>query len=104
MSCVQKHDVMNTRNLNIVTQKGTKIGNDNPRISKIKENNDYPNPTKQKKVYNDVSNMFKEFVRQEEIDESCQNTAKELIRLVHDEKSVSQFIDLLYNMKHNNNT
>ena len=48
LSCVQKHDVMNTKNLHIVTRRGTKNGNDNPRISKIKENNDYPNPTKQK--------------------------------------------------------
>ena len=48
LSCVQKHDVMNTKNLHIVTRQETKLGNDNPRISKIKENNDYPNPAKQK--------------------------------------------------------
>ena len=34
--CVQKHDVMNTKNLHIVTRQGPKIGNDNPRTSKIK--------------------------------------------------------------------
>ena len=59
LSCVQKHDVMNTKNLHIVTRQGTKIGNDNPRISKIKEKNDYPNPTKQKQLYNDASDIFK---------------------------------------------
>ena len=48
--------------------------------------------------------MFKEFTRQEEVDDNQQNTVKELIRLVQDDKSVSQFIDLLYNIKHNNNT
>ena len=48
--------------------------------------------------------MFKEFVRQQEADNSRQNTVKELIHLVQDDKEVSQFIDLLYNMKHNNNT
>ena len=37
MSCVQKHDVMHTKNLHIVTRQGTKVRNDNPRISKIKE-------------------------------------------------------------------
>ena len=51
MSCVQKHDVMNTKNLHIVTRQGTKIGNDNPHISKIKENNDYPNLTKKQQNY-----------------------------------------------------
>ena len=59
LSCVQKHDVINTKNLHIVTRQGTKIGNDNPRISKIKEKNDYPNSTKQKQLYNDASDMFK---------------------------------------------
>ena len=82
LSCVQKHDVMNTKNLHIVTQQGTKIRNDNPCISKIKENNDYPNPTKQKQLYNDASNMFKEFARQEVVNDSRQNTVKELIHLV----------------------
>ena len=48
LSCVQKHDVINAKNLHIVTRQGTTIGNDNPHISKIKEKNDYPNPTKQK--------------------------------------------------------
>ena len=45
LSCVQKHDVINTKNLHIVTRQGTKIRNDNPCISKIKEQNDYPNLT-----------------------------------------------------------
>ena len=76
LSCVQKHDVMNTKNQHIVTLQGTKIGKDNPRISKIKENNDYPNPTKQKQLYNDATNMFKEFARQEEVDDSRQNMVK----------------------------
>ena len=58
LSCIQKHDVIHTKNLHIVTWQGTKIGNDNPRISKINEKNDYPNLTKQKKLYNDGWNMF----------------------------------------------
>ena len=36
LSCVQKHDVINTKNLHIVTRQGTKIGSDNPHISKMK--------------------------------------------------------------------
>ena len=44
--CVQKHDIINTKNLHIVTRKGTKTGNDNLQIIKIKEKNVYPNPVK----------------------------------------------------------
>ena len=55
-------------------------------------------------MYNETTNIFKEFARQEEVDDNRQNIVKELIRLVQDDKSVSQFIDLSYNMKHNNNT
>ena len=47
--------------------------------------------------------MFKEFARQEAVDDSQQNRIKELICLVQNDKSMSQFIDLLYNMKHSNN-
>ena len=104
LSCVKKHDVINTKNMHIVTRQGTKIGSDNPRISKIKENNDYPNPAKQKQLYKDATNIFKEFARQEEVYDSQRNTIKELIRLVQDGKAISKFIELLYNMKHNNNT
>ena len=52
LSCVQKHDVINIKNLHIVTWQGTKIVNDHQCTSKIKEKNDYPNLTKQKQLYN----------------------------------------------------
>ena len=48
---MQKNDVINTKNLHIVTRKGTKTGSDNPRISKIKEKNIYPDPLKEKQTY-----------------------------------------------------
>ena len=54
-------------------------------------------------MYNDATNIFKEFARQEEAYDSRQSIVKELIRLVQDDKVVSKFIELLYNMKHNNN-
>ena len=49
-------------------------------------------------------NVFKEFARQEEANDSRQSTFNELIHLVQDDKAISQFIELLYNMKHSNNT
>ena len=61
LSCVQKNDVINTNNLHIITQQGTKTGSDNPRISKIKEKNVYPDLVKEKQIYKDAKNVFKEF-------------------------------------------
>ena len=51
LSYVQKNDVINTKNLHIVTRQGTKAGSDNPRISKIKEKNVYSDPLKEKQTY-----------------------------------------------------
>ena len=48
MSCVQKNDVITTKNLHIVTRQRTKTGADNPKISRIKEKTVYPNPLKEK--------------------------------------------------------
>ena len=59
LSCVQKHDTINTKNLHLVTQQGTKTGSDNPQISKIKEKNVYPDLVKEKQIYKDAKNVFK---------------------------------------------
>ena len=89
MSCVQKHDIINTKNLHIVSWQGTKTGNDNPQIRKIKEKNVYPNPVKEKQIYKDATNIFREFARQEEEDDNRQDTVKDLIHLVQKYKTVS---------------
>ena len=57
---------------------------------------------KKKKIYKDAKNIFREFARQEEANDNQHNTIKELIQLVQTDNSVSQFIDLLYEIKHNN--
>ena len=87
--------------MHIVTRQGTKIGSDNPRISKIKEKNIYPDPLKEKQTYKEATNVFKEFARQEQAHDNRHNTINELIQLVQKDNSVSQFIDLLYEIKHN---
>ena len=81
-----------------------KTGNDNPQISKIKETNVYPNPVKEKQIYKYATNIFREFTWQEEEDDNRQDTVKELIHLVQRDKTISQFIDLLFKIKHNKNT
>ena len=84
-SCIKKCDIICTNNLHIGTRQGTKTGGDNPRISNINDKNEYPNPTKQKQLYNDSSNMFREFSRQEDVNEN-QNTLQELLNLIHKDK------------------
>ena len=88
--------------MHIVTWQGTKIGSDNPRISKIKEKNVYPDPLKEKQTYKEATNVFKEIAWREEANDNRNNTIKELIQLVQKYNSVSQFIDLLYEIRHNN--
>ena len=46
--------------------------------------------------------MFQEFSRQEVVNDNRQNTLHELLKLIHKDKSVTQFIDLLYNIKNKN--
>ena len=46
--------------------------------------------------------MFKKFARQEEANDNRHNTIKELIQLVQTYNSLSQLIDILYEIKHNN--
>ena len=67
---MQKNDVINTKNLHIVTQQGTKTGNGNPRINKIKEKNVYLDPVKEKQIYKDATNILREFARQEEANDN----------------------------------
>ena len=100
--CVQKNDVINIKNLHIVTRQGTKIGSNNPQISKIKEKNVYPDPVKEKRTYKEATNVFKEIARQEQANDNQHNIINELIQLIQKDNSVSQFIDLLYEINHNN--
>ena len=43
--------------------------------------------------------MFQEFARQETSNDSRHNISQELFNLIHNDNSVAQFIDLLYNIK-----
>ena len=64
LSCVQKNDVINTKNLHIVTRQGTKIGADDPIISKIKEKHVYLDPLKEKQIYREATKLLKELVQE----------------------------------------
>ena len=99
MSSVWKCDIVQTKNLRIVTRKGTQIGMDNPQISKIKRKEDYPNPVEQKLLYSDASNIFQELEAHEENDDSWQKTTNELIKLINKDEFVAKLINLMYSLK-----
>ena len=67
LSCVQKHDVLTTKNLHIVTRQGTKTGPDNPQISKIIDDNVYPDPMRGKQTYQEATHIFHDIAQQEDI-------------------------------------
>ena len=58
MSSVPKCDIVKTKNLQNVTRQCTKTGIDNPQITKLNNKDDYPNPTKKKKLYNNIGRIF----------------------------------------------
>ena len=60
LSCVQKNDVITTKNLHIVTRQGTKTGLDKPRISKIKDTNIYLDPIKENQTYKQETHVFQD--------------------------------------------
>ena len=76
LSSVKKCDVIRTTNLQIVTRQGTKNGLDNPQISKIRSNEYYSNPAKQKHVYNDASNIYKNYLHRKTTDDSQHKITK----------------------------
>ena len=102
LSYVQKHDVITTKNLHIVTRQGTKIGPDNPQISKIKDTNVYLDPMKEKHTYQEPTHIFHDIARQEDIVNSRPNIIHQLVQLAQTDKSVAQFIDLLHEIKGTN--
>ena len=60
---VPKFDIIKTKNLQIVSWEGTKIG-------KLKSKEDYPNPNEQNWLYNNASKIFQDLESQEDYDES----------------------------------
>ena len=93
---VWKSDSVQTKNLQIVTPQGTKIGIDNPQISKIKSKKYYPNPNEQKWLYNDASIIFQELTSHEENDDSWQKTMNVIIKLINKDDFVAKLIDLMH--------
>ena len=67
LSHVHKNDLLNSKNLCIVTRQGTKIGEDRITTNDaILTNQHYPNLKMQKQVFHDSTNVFKKLVDDED--------------------------------------
>ena len=61
LSRVPKDEVLNTKNLHIITRQGTKVGEDKAKgINSSFQKYDYHNPIMQRKKFEDKSQVFKE--------------------------------------------
>ena len=76
LSCVPKSNIVDTKNLQVITRQGTKNGlnRNEPKILKIIQQDDYPNIDKQKELYKDAKKVFQELSINEEQHKS--NTIK----------------------------
>ena len=68
LSCVPKSNIVDTKNLQVVTRQVTKTGLDRnePEILKIIQKDDYSNIDKQKELYKDAKEIFQELSINEE--------------------------------------
>ena len=102
LSCVQKNDVITTKNLHIVTRQGTKTGPDNPQISKITHTHTYPDPCTEQHTYQEATNIFSKLAHNEDLNHRRHDSTQHLTHLIQTDKSVGQFIDLLHQIKSTN--
>ena len=99
LSSVPKCDVVKTNNLHIVTRQDTKNGIENPQTTKLKNNDNHPNPTEQKKLYNNTTTIFQELTAQENIDKVWQKDINEFLKLIIKEESNTKLIDITYEIQ-----
>ena len=68
LSRVHKNDILNTRNIQIITRQGKNIGDDKAkRNNTMLQNHAYSNPRMQRQIFNDATQVFKDLAMQEEI-------------------------------------
>ena len=88
--------------MHIVTRQGTKTGPDNSQISKIKNTNAYPDPSKEQQTYQEATHIFQNIAQQEDIINSRLSSNQQLTHLIEIDESVGQFIKLLHQIKTTN--
>ena len=97
---VHKNDVLNTKNLQIITRQGTKIGEDKEKTSStFMQNHEYPNPRMQRQIFNDATQVFKELAIQQDNLEHQNTKVNEFRQLLSKEGVVRQLVNQLDMLK-----
>ena len=100
LSRVQKNDLVNSRNILIITRQGTKIGEDNIESNNTTiQNHYYPNPKVQKWMVSDATEVFKSIAMQEDKVDQESSKINELLQLLSQEDDARRLIDLLNILK-----
>lgn len=100
LSGVHKNDVLNTKNLQIITRQGTEIGEDKAKTSStMLQNHEYLNLKIQRKIFNDATQVFKELAMQEDNLDHQKAKVNELLQLLSKQYVVRQLVDLLKMLK-----
>ena len=99
LSCVPKSNIVDTKNLQVITRQGTKTSLDKhePELLKIIQKDDYPNTDKQIELYKDTEKVFQELSVNEEHYKS--NTIKEILHLLSNEKATQRLVDVMSILK-----
>ena len=92
------------KNLQVITRHGTKTGPDKIESEPIKciQKDDLPNCDKQKELFRDAENVFKEISAIEEQYKS--NTIKEILHPLYNEKVAQRLVDVFSILKEETNT
>lgn len=100
LSIFNKIYVLNTKNLQIITRQGTKIGEDNAKTSStILQSHEYPNLRIQRKIFNNKTQVFKELATQEYNLEHKNTKLNVFLQLLSKEGDAHQLVDLLNMLK-----
>ena len=101
LSCVPKTDLHSVKNLQIITQCGTRTRYDKDKIEPIKniEKIDYPNSQKHKYLFRNASKMFEEIVANEDKEQSNNHIIREFIHLLTNQEAPRRLLDILTILK-----
>lgn len=100
LSHIPKTNLVNSKNIHILTRQGTKIGEDRIITNDATlPNQHYSNVKMQKKVYNDATNVFKKLANDEDKVERQNNKSNELLQILCNEDTSRRLINILNMLK-----
>ena len=100
LSRVHRNDMVNTKNIQIITRQGTHIGDDKvKRNNTVLQNHEHPNTKLQNKTFNHSTQVFKYLASQEDRLEYQSTKVNELLQLLSKESVACRLVKLLNILK-----